>query len=256
MNVSPPTSSANSAPVTAMASRSTVAQHAPRPGAASTSPQTNSANAADGRGLHRVEIAERHAAEQRRRSAISAIAASHARMGAASALERRRRRGRPAIAHAPTAQHQEAAPPAASARVKDVLRVDDAVGCGRSRSPPSVCARSIASQSRISTSEGGTTTPSVLATRRAPRVCAPARRRAASRGAPCATSPSTLAPTEPFIGPSSAPSTMPASSGADARAAAAPLPARYSASATGSRSSSAPSARRAAAPGADRSRTG
>jgi len=78
----------------------------------------------------------------------------------------------------------------------------------------SVCARIIASPRRMSTSDGGITTPSVLATHTsaAPR----------SRGAPLASSLgwtvrpsiSALAPTEPFIGASNAARARPASGAA------------------------------------------
>ena len=77
-----------------------------------------------------------------------------------------------------------------------------------------VCAFNMASPRRISTSDGGTTTPSVLAT-----VMIAARRgsampEAASRGSATRDRASTLAPTEPFIGPSKAPSTKPETTGA------------------------------------------
>jgi hypothetical protein len=78
-----------------------------------------------------------------------------------------------------------------------------------------VCADSIASLKRMSTSEGGTSTPSVLATAMAAWRLAAGMPSAASRGETTRERPSTLAPTDPFIGPSSAPSTMPETSGAD-----------------------------------------
>ena len=67
----------------------------------------------------------------------------------------------------------------------------------------SVCARSIASPSRISTSDGGTTTPSVLATPTSAAPRATGTPAADSRGATVRVSIATLAPTEPFIGASS-----------------------------------------------------
>ncbi len=77
-----------------------------------------------------------------------------------------------------------------------------------------VCADSMASLSRISTSDGGTSTPSVLATATSAWRLAAGMPSAASRGATTRDRPSTLAPTEPFIGPSNAPSSMPDTSGA------------------------------------------
>ena len=72
-----------------------------------------------------------------------------------------------------------------------------------------VCAPSIASPSRISTSEGGITTPSVAATATSAARVGSGTPCFSSRGATTRERPSTLAPTEPFIGPSSAPSPMP-----------------------------------------------
>ena len=80
-----------------------------------------------------------------------------------------------------------------------------------------VCADSIASPSRMSTSDGGTSTPSVAATAITASRVAAGTPCAVNRGATTRDKPSTLAPTEPFIGPSSAPSTMPETSGAEAR---------------------------------------
>ncbi len=74
----------------------------------------------------------------------------------------------------------------------------------------------IASLSKISTSDGGTRTPSVAATAMMASRVAAGTPSAASRGATTRDRPSTLAPTEPFIGPSRAPSSMPETSGADA----------------------------------------
>ncbi len=73
----------------------------------------------------------------------------------------------------------------------------------------------MASLSRISTSEGGTSTPSVEATAITASRVAGGTPSALSFGAITRARPSTLAPTEPFIGPSSAPSAMPDTSGAD-----------------------------------------
>ena len=69
----------------------------------------------------------------------------------------------------------------------------------------------------MSTSEGGTRTPSVLATAMTASRVAAGTPSAVSRGATTRERPSTLAPTEPFIGPSRAPRNMPETSGADAR---------------------------------------
>ena len=64
-----------------------------------------------------------------------------------------------------------------------------------------VCALSMASLSRISTSDGGTSTPSVEATAITASRVAAGMPSAFSRGATTRDRPSTLAPTEPFIGP-------------------------------------------------------
>ncbi len=80
-----------------------------------------------------------------------------------------------------------------------------------------VCAVSIASLSRMSTSDGGTSTPSVEATATMASRVAAGTPSAVSRGDTTRERPSTLAPTEPFIGPSKAPSNMPEASGAEAR---------------------------------------
>ena len=69
----------------------------------------------------------------------------------------------------------------------------------------------------MSTSDGGTSTPSVEATAMTASRVAAGTPSAESRGATTRERPSTLAPTEPFIGPSNAPSNMPETSGADAR---------------------------------------
>src|SRR5262249_35170490 len=102
-----------------------------------------------------------------------------------------------------------------------------------------VWAFNIASPRRINTNEGGTTTPSVLAT-----VMTAARRgsempEAASRGSATRDKASTLAPTEPFIGPSKAPSAKPETTGAAGPGTTARQQ-RYSASAIGSRLISVP----------------
>src|SRR5215831_2683664 len=79
-----------------------------------------------------------------------------------------------------------------------------------------VWAESMASPSRISTSDGGMTTPSVLATAIVAYrsgVGTPLSRR---RGLTARDSDSTLAPTDPFIGPSNAPSPRPETTGAAA----------------------------------------
>ena len=68
----------------------------------------------------------------------------------------------------------------------------------------------------MSTSEGGTSTPSVEATATMASRVAAGTPSAVSRGDTTRDKPSTLAPTEPFIGPSRAPSNMPETSGADA----------------------------------------
>ena len=102
------------------------------------------------------------------------------------------------------------------------------------------CAPRRASPSRISTSDGGTTTPKVAATAiEASRVAGgtPASRR---RGATVLASASTDAPTDPFIGPSSAPSAMPATDGAAGDLGSRAAAERNNAPATGSRLSSAP----------------
>jgi len=103
-----------------------------------------------------------------------------------------------------------------------------------------VCARVIASPSCSSTSDGGMTTPSVLATQSVAVVSARPTPRAASAGATRRDSMLRLAPTEPFIGASSAPTPS-----ADSDAAA-PLrpnrrsPARCSSVASGNRLRRAP----------------
>ena len=89
-----------------------------------------------------------------------------------------------------------------------------------------VWAESMASPSRISTSDGGITTPSVLATATAANCVGLGTPLSASRGATTRASASTLAPTEPFIGPSSAPSAMPETSGAAGRRGSSESPAR------------------------------
>ena len=78
-----------------------------------------------------------------------------------------------------------------------------------------VWADSMASLRRMSTNDGGTNTPSVLATATIAWRLGAGMPSAARRGATTRDRPSTLAPTEPFIGPSKAPSTMPDTSGAD-----------------------------------------
>ena len=97
----------------------------------------------------------------------------------------------------------------------------------------SLCARSIASPSRISTSEGGTTTPRVLATQIAARLCARGTPLATSLGWTMRDSVATLAPTEPLIGASSAPRPNAARRGAARLRDSAAVPARNRISASG-----------------------
>ena len=78
----------------------------------------------------------------------------------------------------------------------------------------------------MSTSDGGTSTPSVEATAIIASRVAAGTPSAFSRGATTRDSPSTLAPTEPFIGPSRAPSIMPETSGAERRFGRIALPVR------------------------------
>ncbi len=104
----------------------------------------------------------------------------------------------------------------------------------------SLWARSIASPSRISTSEGGTTMPRVLATQMVARLCARGTPHATSLGWTIRDRVATLAPTEPLIGASSAPSPIAASSGAERVRESACAPARNRMSASGRRFSSAP----------------
>ena len=104
----------------------------------------------------------------------------------------------------------------------------------------SVWARIMASPSRISTSDGGMTTPSVLATQTSAVLSAAGTPRAASLGATLRESMATLAPTEPFIGASSAPSPRVASAGALLLRRPSATPQRNSRSASGRRLSSAP----------------
>ncbi len=89
-----------------------------------------------------------------------------------------------------------------------------------------VCADSIASESRISTSDGGTSTPRVLATATTASRVDGGTPSASSRGEITRDSPSTLAPTDPFIGPSSAPSITPETTGAELLRGSSALPAR------------------------------
>ena len=109
----------------------------------------------------------------------------------------------------------------------------------------SVWARIMASPSRISTSDGGITTPSVLATQTSAVLSAAGTPRWASLGATLRDSMATLAPTEPFIGASSAPRPRVASAGAAADRPPPPrppsaTPQRNSRSASGRRLSSEP----------------
>ena len=104
----------------------------------------------------------------------------------------------------------------------------------------SVWARIMASPSRIRTSEGGITTPKVLATQTKAVLSAAGTSRAASLGATLRASIATLAPTEPFIGASSAPSPSVAMAGAPPERAPSTTPQRNSRSASGRRFSSAP----------------
>ncbi len=104
----------------------------------------------------------------------------------------------------------------------------------------SVCARIMASASRIRTRDGGTTTPRVLATQTIARLRAGATPRCRSRGCTMRDSVATLAPTEPFIGARMAPSPIADSSGADAVRASIAVPVRNRMSASGRRLSSAP----------------
>ena len=104
----------------------------------------------------------------------------------------------------------------------------------------SVWADSMASPRRIRTSEGGTTTPSVLATA----IVAwrsgagrPAARRLGSTARPSAR---TLAPTDPLMGPSSAPNPRPATTGAPGRFGSSQSSVRNTAGATLMRLSSTP----------------
>ena len=104
----------------------------------------------------------------------------------------------------------------------------------------SVCARSSASPRRISTSEGGTTIPSVLATQTSDwpvKVDSPCSR---SFGVTIRVSVAALAPTDPFIGASSTPSPNPDRREAAGVRANSVRPAPNSRSASGSRLSNTP----------------
>jgi hypothetical protein len=104
----------------------------------------------------------------------------------------------------------------------------------------SVWARIMASPSRISTSDGGITTPRVLATQTRAVLSAAGTPRASSLGATLRESMATLAPTEPFIGASSAPRPSVASAGAALDLPPSATPHRNSRSAKGRRLSSEP----------------
>ena len=85
-----------------------------------------------------------------------------------------------------------------------MMRTDSCV-----RLVASVCARIIASPSRISTSDGGITTPIVLATHTSAAPRSGGTPDASSRGLTVRDSIATLAPTDPFIGASSTPRPSP-----------------------------------------------
>ena len=104
----------------------------------------------------------------------------------------------------------------------------------------SVWARIMASPSRIRTSDGGITTPSVLATQTSAVLSAAGMPRCASLGATLRDNMATLAPTEPFIGASSAPSPRVAIAGAPPPWRPSATPQRNRRSASGRRLSSAP----------------
>ena len=104
----------------------------------------------------------------------------------------------------------------------------------------SVCARSIASPSRISTSEGGITTPMVLAMQVSAALRSSGMPAASSFGCTARDSIATLAPTEPFIGASNTPRLSPASGMPAPVRAKARLATRNRISANGSRFSMAP----------------
>ncbi len=98
----------------------------------------------------------------------------------------------------------------------------------------SVCARIIASPSRINTSDGGTTTPIVLGTQTSAALVAGVMPLWSSRGCTVRESIAALAPTEPFIGASSTPKPSPARDAFAPTGASARLAARNSVWANGS----------------------
>ena len=104
----------------------------------------------------------------------------------------------------------------------------------------SVWARIVASPSSSSTSDGGMTTPSVLAMHNVATLRSLDTPRASKAGATLRDSVYRLAPTEPFIGASRAPTPSAASSGAAALRASSRLPARCRLPASGRRFSNAP----------------
>ena len=104
----------------------------------------------------------------------------------------------------------------------------------------SVCARSMASPSRISTSEGGITTPSVLDMHTSAALRSAAMPDASRRGCNVRASIATPAPTEPFIGARITPRPSPASGVPQPVHLKARAPVRSNISASGRRFSSAP----------------
>ena len=116
-----------------------------------------------------------------------------------------------------------------------MMRTDSCV-----RLVASVCARIIASPRRISTSDGGMTTPSVLATHTSAALSSSLTPDASRRGCTVRESMATLAPTAPFIGASRTPSPRPVSNGPAPVPASARLPVRKRISASGRRLSSVP----------------
>ena len=104
----------------------------------------------------------------------------------------------------------------------------------------SVCARISASPSRISTGDGGTTTPSVLATHTRATAGAAGVPAVRSGGKTARVSIATLPPTDPFMGPSKAPSPKAAVRGAAGLAGNAAVNARNNVDASGKRVSRAP----------------
>ena len=143
------------------------------------------------------------------------------------------------VHHATSAQHAVRHAAGISAPVKRscvlMMRTASCV-----RFAASVWARIIASPSRISTSDGGITTPSVLATQTSAAPRAGASPLASRRGCTVRASIETLAPTDPFIGAASTPRLKPASEAPAPVRASAWLPTRISVRASGRWLSNAP----------------